>query len=140
MESKPIAPSPEGARPILTVASQEDFAEALRFRRLGLGLTLADLDHLAGFHDGYAAHLERPFSRSGKRSFQLSRMGFIWLESLGLSLCLSIQQRTAPAYPSALDEFSARTIVLARPHTRDLAQCGSTKSKLGSPSVKDALP
>lgn len=96
MESKPNGPSVEGLRPILTVASQADFAEALRLRRLELGLTLADLDHLAGFHDGYAAHLERPFARSGKRSFNLTRMGAIWLDALGLSLSLSIRpQRTA---------------------------------------------
>lgn len=86
MESKPFGHMAEGLRPILTVANQADFAEALRMRRLEMGLTLADLDHIAGFHDGYAAHLEHPFTRSGKRSFNLTAMGRVWLEALDLQL------------------------------------------------------
>jgi hypothetical protein len=78
----------EGLRPILTVASQADFAEALRLRRLAIGLTQMDVDHIAGFHDGYAAHLERPFTRTGRRSFKLSPMGVIWLQTLGLKLAV----------------------------------------------------
>lgn len=88
MESKPNG-APLGAlRPILTVATQADFAEALRQQRLAKGLTLADLDHIAGFHDGYASHLERPFSRTGKKSFKLTPMAVIWLAALGLQLAL----------------------------------------------------
>jgi hypothetical protein len=71
------------------VANQADFAAALREHRIRQGLTLADVDHLAGFHDGYAAHLERPFTRTGKRSFKLTAMGEIWVQSLGLILCLA---------------------------------------------------
>lgn len=85
LESKPFGPWPEGVRPILT---QADFVEALRARREDLRLTLADLDHMAGFHEGYAAHLEKPFTRSGKRSFKLTEMGAIWLQSLGLQLAI----------------------------------------------------
>lgn len=88
MESKPNRPMPGGLRPILTVATQEDFAEALRLRRLALGMTLADVDHIAGFHDGYTAHLERPFTRSGKRSFKLTPMAGIWMQTLCLQLHL----------------------------------------------------
>lgn len=88
MESKPIGHLAEGLRPILTVASQADFAEALRQQRLAKGLTLADLDHIAGFHDGYASHLERPFARTGKKSFKLTPMAGVWLEVLGLRLAL----------------------------------------------------
>ena len=86
MESKPFGASPEGLRPILT---QADFASAMRERRQELGLTLADLDHLAGFHDGYASHLEQPHTRSGKKSFKLTGMGAIWLQTLGLRLVLA---------------------------------------------------
>ncbi|WP_295198748.1 hypothetical protein [uncultured Brevundimonas sp.] len=89
MESKPIGHLAEGLRPILTVANQADFAEALRMRRLALGLTLSDLDHRAGFHDGYAAHLERPFSRTGKKSFKLTPMAVLWLGALNMRLKLS---------------------------------------------------
>lgn len=89
MESKPIGHPAEGLRPILTVASQADFAEALRLQRLSMGLTLADLDHKAGFHEGYAAHLERPHTRSGKKSFKLTPMATIWLDTLGLHLALA---------------------------------------------------
>lgn len=104
MESKPFSSPLEGLRPILSVATQEDFAEALHQHRLQLGLTLADLDHVAGFHDGYAAHLERPFSRSGRRSFNLTRMGQVWLGALGLSLFIG--QRTLDAPTSALRKAS----------------------------------
>lgn len=89
MESKPIGHLAEGLRPILTVANQADFAEALRMRRLQMGLTLADLDHIAGFHDGYAAHLERPFTRSGKKSFKLTPLASVWLQSLNVTMTLS---------------------------------------------------
>ncbi|MNQ97139.1 hypothetical protein D3C85_1127710 [compost metagenome] len=89
MESKPIGAPLDALRPLLTVASQADFAEALRQQRLARGLTLADLDHIAGFHDGYASHLERPFARTGKKSFKLTPMASIWLEALGLQLALA---------------------------------------------------
>ncbi len=88
MESKPNGVSLGALRPILTVSNQADFAEALRQRRLAQGLTLADLDHIAGFHDGYASHLERPFARTGRKSFKLTPMASIWLETLGLRLAL----------------------------------------------------
>lgn len=88
MESKPNGASFAALRPILTVASQEDFANALKQRRLDLGLSQLELDHIAGFHDGYAAHLERPFTRTGKKSFKLTPMAGIWLEALGLRLAL----------------------------------------------------
>ena len=88
MESKPIGHLAEGLRPILTVTGQEDFAEALRLRRLAMGLTQMEVDHIAGFHDGYVAHLERPFARSGRRSFKLNFMGAVWIQTLGLKLAL----------------------------------------------------
>jgi len=100
MESKPNGAPLGTLRPILTVASQADFAEALRQQRLAKGLTLADLDHIAGFHDGYAAHLERPFARTGKKSFKLTPMAGVWLEVLGLRLALV----RAPCTSSALGE------------------------------------
>ena len=68
--------------------TQEDFVDVLRDRRHAMGLTLADLDHVAGFHGGYASHLEKPFTRSGKRSFKLTEMGAIWLQALGLRLLI----------------------------------------------------
>lgn len=89
MESKPIGHLAEGLRPILTVAGQADFAEALRLRRLALGLTQMQVDHIAGFHDGYTAHLERPFARTGRRSLKLNPMAAIWLEALGLRLVVA---------------------------------------------------
>ncbi len=88
MESKGNALPLVGLRPILTVASQAEFAEALRERRLQLGLTLSELDHKAGFHEGYAAHLERPFTRTGRRSFNITPMGGIWMEVLKTRLAL----------------------------------------------------
>lgn len=109
MESKPIGHPAEGLRPFLTVASQAEFAEAMRDRRLALGLTLADLDHAAGFHDGYAAHLENPFARSGRKSFKLSRMGVIWLDALGFDL--GLRQRTETASASALGENADRPTI-----------------------------
>lgn len=118
MESKTSAPQIEGIRPILTLASQEEFADALRMRRLALGLTLAELDHLAGFHDGYASHLERPFSRSGKRSFKLTEMATIWLDSLGLAVTLS------ECTSSALGARSTLGILPVKPHPSDFAQRG----------------
>lgn len=89
MESKPIGHLADGTRPILTVAGQADFAEALRLRRLAMGLTQMQVDHIAGFHDGYTAHLERPFSRSGRASLKLNPMAAVWLQVLGLRLCLA---------------------------------------------------
>lgn len=89
MESKPIGHLAEGLRPILTVAGQADFAEALRLRRLAMGLTQMQVDHIAGFHDGYTAHLERPFARTGRRSFKLNPMAAVWLDALDLRLVIA---------------------------------------------------
>jgi hypothetical protein len=117
MESKPNGAPLGTLRPILTVASQADFAEALRQRRLSLGLTLADLDHIAGFHDGYASHLERPFARTGKKSFKLTPMASIWLEALGVRLALI----TTPCTSSALGKTPANHTLQGRdafPHSR----------------------
>ena len=86
MESKPNSLPIGGPRPIVPITNQADFAAALREQRLAQGLTLADVDHIAGFHDGYTAHLEHPFTRSGKKSFRLTAMGAIWLETLGMDL------------------------------------------------------
>ncbi len=88
MESKPNGALLGVLRPILTVASQADFAEAMKQRRLAMGLTQMGLDHIAGFHDGYSAHLETPFTRTGKKSFKLTPMATIWLAALGLRLAL----------------------------------------------------
>ncbi|MEN5230297.1 helix-turn-helix domain-containing protein [Brevundimonas naejangsanensis] len=88
MESKPNGASLGVLRPILTVAGQADFAEALKQRRLTLGLTQMELDHIAGFHDGYSAKLGRPFARTGRRSLKLTFMGQVWLEALGLKLAI----------------------------------------------------
>ena len=97
MESKPNGAPLGVLRPILTVASQEDFAAALKQRRLDMGLTQMELDHIAGFHDGYSAHLEAPFTRSGKKSFKLTPMAVIWLDTLGLRLVLEPVSRTSSA-------------------------------------------
>lgn len=97
MESKPNGAPLGTLRPILTVASQADFAAALKQRRIDMGLTQMELDHIAGFHDGYAAHLETPFTRSGKKSFKLTPMAVIWLDTLGLRLVLEPVARTSSA-------------------------------------------
>ncbi len=88
MESKPNGAPLGVLRPILTVASQADFAEAMKQRRLEMGLTQMELDHIAGFHDGYSAHLETPFTRTGKKSFKLTPLASVWLSALGLRLAL----------------------------------------------------
>lgn len=88
MESKPNGAPLGVLRPILTVASQADFAEAMKQRRLAMGLTQMELDHIAGFHDGYSAHLETPFTRTGKKSFKLTPLASVWLAALGLRLAL----------------------------------------------------
>lgn len=88
MESKPNGAPLGVLRPILKVASQADFAEAMKQRRLEMGLTQMELDHIAGFHDGYSARLETPFTRTGKKSFKLTPMATIWLSALGVRLAL----------------------------------------------------
>lgn len=104
MESKLIGSPTVTLRPILTVATQADFAEALRLRRLEMGLTQMQLDHVAGFHDGYTAHLERPFSRTGKKSFKLTPMAGIWLEALGLEIALVPRSYTTSAVSEAANQ------------------------------------
>lgn len=120
MESKPIGHLAEGLRPILTVAGQADFAEALRLRRLAIGLTQMQVDHIAGFHDGYTAHLERPFARTGRRSLKLNPMASIWLEVLGLRLAVA----PSDCGVCAVSDVGAQTNILARPQSRDLAPLG----------------
>lgn len=120
MESKPIGHPAEGLRPILTVAGQADFAEALRLRRLALGLTQMEIDHIAGFHDGYTAHLERPFARSGRKSLKLNPMAAIWLQVLGLKLVVA----PAECRVCAVSGSSRLSMMPARPHSRDLARLG----------------
>lgn len=120
MESKPIGIPAEGLRPILTVAGQADFAEAMRLRRLSMGLTQMEVDHIAGFHDGYTAHLERPFARTGRRSLKLNPMAEIWLQVLGLRLAVA----PADCKVCAVSGFKPPATIPARPQSRDLAQPG----------------
>lgn len=54
-----------------------------------MGLTQMELDHIAGFHDGYVSHLEQPFTRWGRKSLTLTPMGLIWLEALGVRLAIA---------------------------------------------------
>jgi hypothetical protein len=79
-----------GAAPCsgLIIQSQADFVRALRQRRRELGLTCLELDHRAGFHDGYTSHLEHPERRTGRGSLRLTAMATVWLQTLGLDLVL----------------------------------------------------
>lgn len=73
---------------VIPVRSRDDFVSALRRRRQVLGLTCLELDHRAGFHQGYTSHLEHPERRTGRGSLSLNAMAKIWLETLGLELVL----------------------------------------------------
>lgn len=70
------------------IRSRDDFVGAMRRRRTELGWTCLELDHRAGFHDGYMSHLEHPERRTGRGSLSLSAMAAIWLQTLGLELVL----------------------------------------------------
>lgn len=93
---RPESPPPAGSkRPSggcasdpTQVRSRDDFVSALRQRRKALGLTCLELDHRAGFHQGYTSHLEHPERRTGRGSLSLNAMAQIWLEALGLDLVL----------------------------------------------------
>ncbi len=79
-------PTDSGSGAVVT--SQDDFVAALKRRRADLRMTCLDLDHKAGFHDGYTAHLEHPHARSGRNSLRLNPMAVLWLDALGLRLVL----------------------------------------------------
>ena len=68
------------------ITNQDDLVAALKRRRAELRMTCLQLDHKAGFHDGYTAHLENPNTRSGRNSMRLNPMAVLWLEALGLQL------------------------------------------------------
>jgi hypothetical protein len=72
----------------VTIRSRDDFVAAMRRRRAELGWTCLELDHRAGFHDGYTSHLEHPERRTGRGSLTLNPMATIWLQTLGLELVL----------------------------------------------------
>ena len=68
------------------ITSQDDLVAALKRRRAELRMTCLQLDHKAGFHDGYTAHLETPHAKSGRNSLRLNPMAVLWLDALGLQL------------------------------------------------------
>ena len=72
----------------LIIRSQGDFVRALRQRRREAGLTCLEMDHRAGFHDGYTSHLEHPERRTGRGSLRLTAMAIVWLQTLGMELVL----------------------------------------------------
>ena len=78
-----LAKAEEGWAQGAPISSQDDFVAVLRRR-----MTCLDLDHKAGFHDGYTAHLENPHARSGRNSLRLNPMAQLWLDALGLQLML----------------------------------------------------
>lgn len=75
---------PEG----YVITSRADMAAVLRQARMNRGMTCLELDHVAGFHDGYTGKLEHPDTKSGKRGLQLSFMAECWIEALGYQLVL----------------------------------------------------
>lgn len=75
-------------------------------RRLALGLTVEELDGIAGLQERYSGKLEHPEQHWGRGSLHLTPMGEIWIESLGLRLVLmtaeqadAIQAERAPRKP-----------------------------------------
>ena len=70
------------------IRSQDDLVAALRRRRAELRLTCLQLDHRAGFHDGYTAHLENPHARTGRNSLKLNPLAVAWLDALRMRLVI----------------------------------------------------
>lgn len=75
-------------------------------RRLALGLTVEELDGIAGLQERYSGKLEHPEQHWGRGSLHLTPMGEIWIESLGLRLVLmtaeqaeAIEATRAPRKP-----------------------------------------
>jgi predicted transcriptional regulator len=72
----------------MTIASYTDLVEALRRRRLALGLTQAEVDLLAGLPDGYTSKLEmgrqRPRHHSGRA------LGPLSLDLIMTTLCCEL--------------------------------------------------
>ena len=73
---------------IATITCQDDLVAALKKRRAELRMTCLQLDHRAGFHDGYTAHLENPHAKSGRNSLRINPLAQLWLDALGLELVL----------------------------------------------------
>lgn len=65
-----------------------DMVRVLADRRLALGLTVEELDGIAGLQERYSGKLEHPEQHWGRGSLHLTPMGEIWIESLGLRLVL----------------------------------------------------
>lgn len=84
----PLKAANDDAPEPVPIRSRDDFVRCLTDRRRALGLTCLEIDQIAGFHDGYTAHLEHPETRTGRGSLRLTEMGLIWLDTLGLKLQL----------------------------------------------------
>jgi len=74
--------------PAFRIVNRTDAARVMRDVRMAKGMTCLDLDHHAGFQDGYTAKLEHPDTPSGKRGLQVSYMFEVWLEALGYVFAL----------------------------------------------------
>ena len=77
-------------RQIAVAHTLDDVQKAMRARYQELGVTLADLDAIAGFTDGHASKLlaPHPKKRLGRRSLE-------WLmEAMGLELIVAVKNET----------------------------------------------
>lgn len=88
----------------IQIHSRADMASILRAHRIALGMTNHDLDHEAGFHDGYSAKMEHGDKPSGRKGYhfrepdpadpadggdlRISFNGEIWPETMGLAFVL----------------------------------------------------
>lgn len=86
-------PKTSVSQPISIITCQDDLVAALKRRRAELHMTCLQLDHKAGFHDGYTAHLENPHARTGRNSLRLNPLAVLWLDALGAELVLAIKER-----------------------------------------------
>jgi hypothetical protein len=74
--------------PPVVAQTSEQIVDQLRKARMSQGLTQRDLDHLAGWADGYAGKVEAPVTAPGRRR-PYPLMSFdLWLQALGVGVAI----------------------------------------------------
>jgi hypothetical protein len=74
--------------PPVVAQSSEQIVDMLRKARMLQGLTQRDLDHLAGWADGYTGKVEAPATAPGRRRPTPLSSFDLWLQALGVGVAI----------------------------------------------------
>jgi hypothetical protein len=75
-------------KPPPVAQTAESLIDQLRRRRMRAGLTQRDLDHIAGWADGYTGKVEAPATAPGRRRPDPLSSFDLWLQALNVGIAI----------------------------------------------------